>query len=104
MKARHVVALTSYALLIVNRPAIASSDWDQFFAQVTQNCIAASSITRPRPSEIINVGTDDQHVAMLILDRSKGSNRVALCIYNKRTRTAMISAADFWSAPFQSNT
>lgn len=51
----------------------------------------------------IDVGTDDQQVAMLVLDRARGSNHAELCIYNKRSKRASVGAADLWSAPFQSN-
>ena len=90
-------------LLVVSGQATASSDWDDFFAEVTARCVAASSVKRPRPSVIIDVGTDDNQVAMLVLDRARGSNRAELCVYNKRSRKASVGAADLWSAPSQAD-
>lgn len=103
MRVFNIIGGVVCSLLIVCGQAAASSDWNEFFAEVTARCVAASSIERPRPSVIIDVGTDDQQVAMLVLDRARGSNHAELCIYNKRSKRASVGAADLWSAPFQSN-
>lgn len=81
--------------------AQASSDkaWAEFDQRVTRSCIAASGIRNARPSTI--VGFDDRvgKVAMLVSDRSRGSNRAKLCLYDKRSRTAFVDDAEMWSAP-----
>lgn len=45
------------------------------------------------------IGFDDRvgKVATLVSDRTRGSNRGKLCLYD--TRTAAIDEADGWSAP-----
>jgi hypothetical protein len=82
-------------------PAPASGDaaWAEFNQRVTRSCIAASGIRNARPSVII--GFDDRvgKVAQLISDRTRGSNRSKLCLYDKRTRKAFIDDAEMWSAP-----
>lgn len=98
-----IITTGVYALIIASGDAAASSDWDDFFSQVTKQCIAASTIEKPRPSVIIDVGTDDEQVAMLVMDRVRGSNRAEVCVYNKRSKRAAVGAADLWNAPFQSN-
>lgn len=82
-------------------PASASSDqaWAAFDAKVTRSCLAASGIRNARASTI--VGFDDRvgMVAMLVSDRSRGSNVSKLCLYNKRRQRAYVDQADGWNAP-----
>lgn len=90
-------------LLLSAAPAQASSDaaWAEFDQRVTRSCIAASGIKNARPSGI--VGFDDRvgKVAMLVSDRTRGSNRAKLCLYDKRTKKAYIDDAEGWAAPPQ---
>ncbi len=89
------------AALLAAGPARASSDqaWAEFNQRVTRSCLAASGFKTARASTI--VGFDDRvgKVAMLIADRTKGSNRARLCLYDKATQTAFIDEADGWVAP-----
>lgn len=84
-------------------PASASSDgaWRDFQLRVTRACVAASGIRNARASTI--VGFDDQvgMVAMLVSDRTRGSSKSKLCLYDKRAKRAHIDDAEAWSAPPQ---
>jgi len=75
--------------------------WAEFDQRVTRSCIAASGYRNARPSPII--GFDDRvgKVAMLVSDRSRGSNNAKLCLYDKIKRKAYIDSADGWVAPPQ---
>lgn len=88
---------------LVGSAARASSDaaWTEFNARVTRACVAASGIRNARPSTI--VGFDDRVgvVAMLVSDRTRGSNQGKLCLYDKRARRAFVDDAELWSAPPQ---
>ncbi len=87
--------------LSATQPAIASSDqaWAEFDRNVTRSCVAASGIKNARASTI--VGFDDRvgKVAMLISDRTRGSNRARLCLFDKASQTAFVDEADGWAAP-----
>ena len=91
------------ALATGSGTAWASNDqaWSAFNAQVTRACVAASGIRNARPSVI--VGFDDRvgKVAMLISERTRGSSRAKLCLYDKKTRETYVDDADTWSAPPQ---
>lgn len=84
-------------------PAYASSDkaWATFNVQVTRACVAASGIRNARLSSI--VGFDDRvgKVAMLVSDRTRGSAKSKLCLYDKRSQKAYVDDAEMWSAPPQ---
>jgi hypothetical protein len=75
--------------------------WAEFNQRVTKSCLAAAGYRNARPSPI--VGFDDRagKVAMLVSDRSRGSNNAKLCLYDKRSRKAFIDSADGWVAPPQ---
>ncbi len=101
---RMLLGLTVVAVSILPAlPASASGDqaWAAFNARVAKSCLAASGLRNARPSTI--VGFDDRAgmVAMLVSDRTRGSNVSRLCLYNKRTRVAFVDEADGWSAPPQ---
>jgi hypothetical protein len=89
------------AILLPAIPASASSDdaWAEFNQRVTRSCLAASGIKNARASTI--VGFDDRagKVAILISDRTRGSNRARLCLYDKASQTAFVDEADGWAAP-----
>lgn len=89
------------AILLAAAPASASSDqaWAEFNQRVTRACLAASGIKNARASAI--VGFDDRvgKVAVLISDRTRGSNRARLCLYDKSSQTAFVDDADGWVAP-----
>lgn len=99
---RVAIALLLGAMLLA-APATASSDkaWAEFNARVTKACVTASGIRGGRPSAI--VGFDDRvsKVAMLVSDRTRGSARSKLCLYDKRARKAYVDDAEMWSAPPQ---
>jgi len=98
---RTLAALSVVGMLLPVASAQASSDqaWAEFNQRVTRACVAASGIRNARPSTI--VGFDDRvgRVAMLVSDRSRGSARAKLCIYDKRARVAYVDDAESWSAP-----
>lgn len=73
--------------------------WAEFNQRVTRSCLAAAGYRNARPSPII--GFDDRvgKVAMLVSDRSRGSNNAKLCLYDKASRKAYIDGADGWGAP-----
>ncbi|PIB94255.1 hypothetical protein [Caulobacter sp. FWC2] len=75
--------------------------WAEFNQRVTRSCVAASGYRNARPSPII--GFDDRvgKVAVLVSDRSRGSNNAKLCLYDKVSRKAYIDNADGWVAPPQ---
>lgn len=75
--------------------------WAEFNQRVTKSCLAAAGYRNGRPSPI--VGFDDRvgKVAMLVSDRSRGSNNAKLCLYDKVSRKAHIDNADGWVAPPQ---
>lgn len=75
--------------------------WAEFNQRVTRSCVAASGYRNARPSPII--GFDDRvgKVAVLVSDRSRGSNNAKLCLYDKVKRKAYIDDADGWVAPPQ---
>lgn len=98
--------LSIYVSLIsaaVVTPASASGDgaWREFTARVTRACVVASGIRTARASTII--GFDDRvgMVAMLVSDRTRGSLRSMLCLYDKRAKRASVDEAEAWSAPPQ---
>lgn len=98
---RKRLIIATAGLMTTSVPALASSDsaWAEFDQRVTRSCVAASGFRNARPSVIL--GFDDRagKVAQLISDRTRGSSRSKLCLYDKRTRTAFIEDADMWSAP-----
>lgn len=98
---RLIATLGVGALAAAVAPVHASGDgeWVRFNAQVTRACLVASGIRNGRPSTI--VGFDDRvgKVAMLVSDRTWGSARSKLCLYDKRTRKAFVDDAEAWSAP-----
>ena len=97
------IAAATAAIFIGTGMAHASSDraWASFNARVTRSCLAASGIRNALPSTI--VGFDDRagKVAMLVSDRSRGSSRAKLCLYDKKTRSVDLGDAEMWSAPPQ---
>jgi hypothetical protein len=98
---RTLAALSVVGMLLPVASAQASSDqaWAEFNQRVTRACVAASGIRNARPSTI--VGFDDRvgRVAMLVSDRSRGSARAKLCIYDKRARVAYVDDAESWATP-----
>lgn len=103
MMNRTVVSAVSVAFIALSSAANASSGdaWAAFEAKVTKACLGASSLRNSRASTI--VGFDDRAgvVAMLISDKTRGSSRSELCIYDKRAGRAFVSDAEMWSAPPQ---
>jgi hypothetical protein len=103
MMNRVVVSAISAAFLAFSSPANASSAdaWAAFEAKVTKACLGASGLRNSLASAI--VGFDDRAgvVAMLISDKTRGSSRAELCIYDKRAGRAFVSDAEMWSAPPQ---
>ena len=99
----NLTLLLPLGAMLLAAPATASSDkaWAEFNARVTKACVAASGIRNARPSTI--VGFDDRvgKVAMLVSDRTRGSARSRLCLYDKRAHKAFIDEAEMWSAPPQ---
>ncbi|SFI54700.1 hypothetical protein [Caulobacter sp. UNC279MFTsu5.1] len=79
--------------------ASSPSAWAEFNQRVTRSCLAAAGYRNARPSPVI--GFDDRvgKVAMLVSDRSRGSNNAKLCLYDKASRKAYIDNADGWVAP-----
>lgn len=75
--------------------------WAEFNQRVTRSCVAAAGYRNARPSPII--GFDDRvgKVAVLVSDKSRGSNNAKLCLYDKVKRKAYIDNADGWVAPPQ---
>lgn len=90
-------------LIILPTQARASSDdaWDEFYGRVTSECVHASGIRNARPSTIIPFDDRVGFVAMLVSDRTRGSNISKLCLYDRRTKRTFIQDADVWSAPPQ---
>ena len=84
-------------------PAVASSDaaWREFNTRVTRACVAASGIRTYRASSIVGFNDEVGKVAMLVTDRTRGSDQSKLCLYDKRTRRAFVDDAEMWSAPPQ---
>ncbi|WP_182084029.1 hypothetical protein [Aureimonas sp. ME7] len=95
------IRLAALAIALAVGPAVASSPdaWAEFDARVEKACLAASGLRNARPSRI--VGFDDRVgvVAMLVSDRTRGSARAVLCLYDKKTRKAHVDDAEMWSAP-----
>jgi len=89
-----VVSLTATSV-----QASSPGAWAEFNQRVTRSCLAAAGYKNARPSPI--VGFDDRvgKVAMLVSDRSRGSNNAKLCLYDKASRKAYIDSADGWGAP-----
>lgn len=84
-------------------PAGASSDaaWREFNTRVTRACVAASGIRNYRASTIVGFNDEAGKVAMLVSDRTRGSDQSKLCLYDKRTRRAFVDDAEMWNAPPQ---
>ncbi|MBP2277847.1 MULTISPECIES: hypothetical protein [Sphingomonas] len=84
-------------------PAGASSDaaWREFNTRVTRACVAASGIRNYRASTIVGFNDEAGKVAMLVTDRTRGSNHSKLCLYDKRARRAFVDDAEMWNAPPQ---
>ncbi|MDR6624414.1 hypothetical protein [Caulobacter segnis] len=96
------IALASLAAACTTATAVQASSpgaWAEFNQRVTRSCLAAAGYRNGRPSPII--GFDDRvgKVAMLVSDRSRGSNNARLCLYDKASRKAFIDNADGWVAP-----
>lgn len=97
-----VSALTVGALAAAaSAQASSPGAWAEFNQRVTRSCVAASGYRNARPSPII--GFDDRvgKVAVLVSDKSRGSNNAKLCLYDKVSRKAYIDNADGWVAPPQ---
>lgn len=96
-----LAAASVIGILLAAIPASASSDqaWAEFNQRVTRSCLAASGFKNARASAI--VGFDDRvgKVAILIADRTHGSKRAKLCLYDKVSQTAFVDEADGWVAP-----
>jgi len=100
-------ALFASALTVAALAAAASAQasspgaWAEFNQRVTRSCVAAAGYRNARPSPII--GFDDRvgKVAVLVSDKSRGSNNAKLCLYDKVSRKAYIDNADGWVAPPQ---
>lgn len=96
------IALTACAAASSTVTAVRASSpgaWAEFDKRVTRSCLAAAGFRNARPSPII--GFDDRvgKVAVLVSDRSRGSNNAKLCLYDKATRRAYVDNADGWVAP-----
>jgi hypothetical protein len=95
-------ALTVAALAAAaSAQASSPGAWAEFNQRVTRSCVAAAGYRNARPSPII--GFDDRvgKVAVLVSDKSRGSNNAKLCLYDKVSRKAYIDNADGWVAPPQ---
>lgn len=103
MRTLFCAASIAATFVILSAPARASSDeaWDEFYARVTKECVQASGMRNSRPSTIIPFDDRVGFVAMLVSDRSRGSNVSKLCLYDRRTKRTFIEDADVWSAPPQ---
>lgn len=98
----NLLALAAVAVASMTASAVHASSpgaWAKFNQRVTRSCLAAAGYRNARPSPII--GFDDRvgKVAMLVSDRSRGSNNAKLCLYDKASRKAYIDNADGWVAP-----
>lgn len=94
-----LVLASATAACATSAQASSPGAWAEFNQRVTRSCVAAAGYRNARPSPI--VGFDDRvgKVAMLVSDRSRGSNNAKLCLYDKVTRKAYIDNADGWVAP-----
>lgn len=101
LKTNAIVLASLVAVSMTATSAQASSPgaWAEFNQRVTRSCLAAAGFRNARPSPVI--GFDDRvgKVAMLVSDRSRGSNNAKLCLYDKASRKAYIDNADGWVAP-----
>ncbi|MBI1685592.1 hypothetical protein [Caulobacter hibisci] len=98
----NMLVLTSVVATATTATSVQASSpgaWAEFNQRVTRSCLAAAGYRNARPSPII--GFDDRvgKVAMLVSDRSRGSNNAKLCLYDKASRKAYIDGADGWVAP-----
>lgn len=98
----NLLVLAAMAVASMTASAVQASSpgaWAEFNQRVTRSCLAAAGYRNARPSPII--GFDDRvgKVAMLVSDRSRGSNNAKLCLYDKVRRKAYIDNADGWVAP-----
>jgi hypothetical protein len=91
-------------LLSGSQPALASSPdaWAQLKKQAERSCLTASGFRRPRISRAIIFDDTAGIVAMLVTGtypqaRLKGATGTNLCLYDRRTRKAVVEEAKGWS-------
>lgn len=94
-----LASVVAAAMTATSVQASSPGAWAEFNQRVTRSCLAAAGFRNARPSPVI--GFDDRvgKVAMLVSDRSRGSNNAKLCLYDKASRKAYIDSADGWVAP-----
>jgi len=94
-----VASLVATSMAATSAQASSPGAWAEFNQRVTRSCLTAAGYKNARPSPI--VGFDDRvgKVAMLVSDRSRGSNNATLCLYDKISRKAYIDNADGWVTP-----
>jgi hypothetical protein len=86
------------------QPVLASSPdaWVQLKKQAERSCLAASGFRRSRVSRAIIFDDTVGVVAMLVTGtftqaRLKGATGTNLCLYDRRTRRAVVEEAKGWS-------
>jgi hypothetical protein len=91
-------------LLSAPQPVLASSPdaWAQLNKQAERSCLVASGFRRPRVSRAIIFDDTVGVVAMLVTGtftqaRLKGAAGTNLCLYDRRTRKAVVEEAKGWS-------
>lgn len=76
-------------------PALASSDeaWEQFRAEVEQACTALAPAEGETAIEINPFGSESYGAALLITTLADGGADRYVCIYDKKAKTAELTAA-----------
>ena len=94
-----LASLVAASMTATSVQASSPGAWAEFNQRVTRSCLVAAGFKNARPSPVI--GFDDRvgKVAMLVSDRSRGSNNAKLCLYDKASRRAYVDNADGWVAP-----
>lgn len=97
----------SFGLLLASVSASLSAStpaaWAKLEREATRKCIEVSDFRRPRVSNPIIFNDQVGTVALLVSgifpqSHMKGASGTSLCLYDRRTRTAVIEEAAGWSA------
>ncbi len=92
------------ALAILAGPATASTSasWRQLEKQAQRSCIQASGFRAPRVSKMVVFDDRTGLVALLVTGtyrqpHMKGASGTNLCLYDRRTKNAVVEEARGWS-------
>ncbi len=96
-----LMILATAALLAAPASASTPAAWQQLQKQAERGCISASAFARPRVSDMIVFDDTTEVVALLVSGtfrqrHMKGATGTNLCLYNRKTKKAVVEEAKGW--------